>query len=83
MRHENFFIITREIEKIKALSASYGLTTAHEHYRHNICVETREVKIRFICHHQCHTSEREKHQQHREQSQQLNNHRVSYNPRFH
>lgn len=47
MRHENFFIITREIEKIKALSASYGLTTAHEHYRHNKCVETREVKIRL------------------------------------
>lgn len=52
------FFITREIEKIKALSASYGLTTAHEHYRHNkyMC-GNQGVKDYVKCYHQSHTSE--------------------------
>lgn len=33
--HEKSFFITREIEKIKALLASYRLITAQKHHRHN------------------------------------------------
>lgn len=74
---KNFFI-TREIEKIKALLASFRLITAQKHHRHKktIWKLKREKEwdniISLI------RPER-KHHQHWEQSQHLHNHRASIN----
>lgn len=75
---KKLFFITREIEKVKALLASYRLITAQKQHKHNKLIWKLERERIWGTVISLVQPER-KHQQHWEQSQQFHNHTASIN----